>query len=55
MAWVMIRKQLVCVKSVYGPQTGRTEAEKHECRDALESMIGMAERGGNTTVHCMTL
>ena len=43
MAWAMIRKQLVCVMSVYGPQTGRTEAEKQEFRDALEMMIGMVE------------
>ena len=39
----MIRKQLVCVMSVYGPQTGRTEAEKQEFRDALEMMRGMVE------------
>ena len=43
MAWAMIRKQLVCVMSVYGPQTGRTEAEKQEFMDALEMMIGMVE------------
>ena len=43
MAWAMNRKQLVCVMSVYGPQTGRTEAEKQEFRDALEMMIGMVE------------
>ena len=43
MAWAMIRKQLVCVMSVYGPQTGRTEAEKQEFRDALEMMLGMVE------------
>ena len=43
MAWAIIRKQLVCVMSVYGPQTGRTEAEKQEFRDALEMMIGMVE------------
>ena len=43
MACAMIRKQLVCVMSVYGPQTGRTEAEKQEFRDALEMMIGMVE------------
>ena len=43
MAWAMISKQLVCVMSVYGPQTGRTEAEKQEFRDALEMMIGMVE------------
>ena len=39
----MIRKQLVYVMSMYGPQTGRTEAEKQEFRDALEMMIGMVE------------
>ena len=27
MAWAMIRKQRVCLMSVYRPQTGRTEAE----------------------------
>ena len=43
MAWDMIRKQLVCVMSEYGPQTGRTKAEKQEFRDALEMMIGMVE------------
>ena len=43
MAWAMIRIQLVCVMSVYGPHTGRTEAEKQESRDALEMMIGMVE------------
>ena len=32
----------VCV-GPYGPQTGRTEAEKQEFRDALEMMIGMVE------------
>ena len=43
MAWAMIRKQLVCVMSVYGPHTGRTEADKQEFIDALEMMIGMVE------------
>ena len=43
MAWTMIRKQLVCLMSAYGPQTGRTEAEKQEFRDAFEMMIGMIE------------
>ena len=43
MAWVMIRKQLVCDTYVYGPQTGRTEAEKQEFRYALDMMIGMVE------------
>ena len=26
--WMMIRQHMVCVICVYGPQTGRTEAEK---------------------------
>ena len=39
----VIRKQLMCVMSVYGPQPGRTEAENQEFRDALEMMIGMVE------------
>ena len=43
MASAMIGKQLVCVMSVYGPQTGMTEAEKQEFRDALEMMTGMVE------------
>ncbi|KAI0242212.1 Serine/threonine-protein kinase Nek10 [Lamellibrachia satsuma] len=43
MAWLIIRKQLMCVMSVYGPQTGRTEAEKEEFGDALERMIGLVE------------
>ena len=28
---------------MYGPKTGRTEAEKQKFRDALEMMIGMVE------------
>ena len=43
MAWAMIRKQLVCVMYVYGPQTGRTEAEKQVFRDTLKMMIGMVQ------------
>ena len=43
MAWLMIRKQMMCVMLVYGPHTGRTKAEKEEFRDALERMIGLVE------------
>ena len=32
----------VCV-GPYGPQTGRTGADRQEVRDALEMMIGMVE------------
>ena len=28
--WTIVQKQLMCVISVYGPQTGRTEAEKQD-------------------------
>ena len=56
-AWARIRKQLVCVMSVYGPQTGpeRTEAEPetrvHRC-------IGDVDRNGrvrNTAMYCRRL
>ena len=43
MAWLIIRKQMMCVMSVYGPQTGRMEAEKEEFRDALERIMGLVE------------
>ena len=39
MAWLMIRKQMMCVMFVYRPQTGRME----EFRDALERMMGLVE------------
>ena len=51
MTLVMIRKQLVCVMSVYGPQTGRTKAEKQEFGDALDMMIGMVDL---ETLLCIT-
>ena len=34
---------MMSVMSVYGPQTGRMEAEKEEFRDALERMMGLVE------------
>lgn len=37
------RKQVVCVMSVYGPQTGRIEAEKEEFKYALERLMGLVE------------
>ena len=43
MAWLMIRKQMMCVMSVYRTQTGRMGAEKEEFRDALERMMGLVE------------
>ena len=40
MAWVMIQRQMVCVMSVYGPQTGRTGEKEQEFRDTPEKMMG---------------
>ena len=36
MTWLIIKKQIMRVMYMYGPQTGRMEAEKEEVRDALE-------------------
>ena len=44
-AWVVVQRQVVCVMLVYGPQTGRTGAEKQELKDTLERMMGMVELG----------
>ena len=49
--WMIVQKQLMCVISVYGPQTGRTEAEKQDFRDAVEKMMGLVEVG---TMLCVT-
>ena len=43
MAWVMIRKQLVCVKPVYGQHTGMMKAEKQDFVDSMEMAIGIVE------------
>ena len=42
---MIVQKQLMCVISVYGPQTGRTEAEKQDFRDEVENMMGLVEVG----------
>ena len=36
--WMMIRQHLVCVICVYGPQTGRTEAEKGAFREEVDML-----------------
>ena len=41
--WMMIREQMVCVFCVYGPQTGRTEAEKETFREELEMLAGLSD------------
>ena len=43
--WMIVHKQLMCVISVYGPQTGRTEAEKQDFRDEVEKMMWLVEDG----------
>ena len=41
--WMMIRQQIVCVICVYGPQTGRTEAEKEAFREEVERLAGLSD------------
>ena len=43
LVWMMVHNQMICVTSVYGPQSGRTVAEKQTFREALERMIGLVE------------
>ena len=43
MARVVIQRQMVCVTSVYRPQTGRNWAEKQEFWDTLKRMMEMVE------------
>ena len=42
-AWMMVKKQLVCIMSVYGPQVGRAETENRAFREELERMVGLVE------------
>ena len=41
--WTMIRQQMACVICVYGPQTGRTEAEKEAFREVVERLAGLSD------------
>ena len=45
---MMIRQQIVCVTCVYGPQTGRTDAEKEGFRKEVDRLAGMID--GQTTL-----
>ena len=38
-----MKKQLVCIMSVYGPQAGRAETEKRAFREEVERMVGFVE------------
>ena len=40
---MMIRQQMVCGICVYGPQTGRTKAEKEAFREELEMLAGLSD------------
>ena len=54
MAWAMIRKQLVCVMYVYGPQTGRNGGRE----TGVQRCIGDDDRNGrvgNTAMYCRRL
>ena len=39
--WMMVKKQVVCITYVYGPQTGRAETEKRAFKEELERMVGL--------------
>ena len=41
--WMMICQQMVCVICVYGPQTGRTVAEKEAFREEVERLAGLSD------------
>ena len=43
--WMMLRQQMVCVICicVYGPQMGRTEAEKEAFREEVERVAGLSD------------
>ena len=40
---MMIRQHMLCVICVYGPQTGRTEAEKEAFREEVERLAGLSD------------
>ena len=42
-AWMMVKKQLVRIMSVYGPQTGKSGTEKNAFREELERMVCLEE------------
>ena len=51
MAWLMIRKEMMCVMSVYGPQTGRMEVGErgvHRCFGEDSGIGG----DGDDVVYC---
>ncbi len=48
--WMMIRQQMVCVICVYGPQTGRTDAEKEIFREEVARLAGL---GDGQTMLCV--
>ena len=41
--WMIIRQHMVCVICVYGPRTGRMEAEKEAFRGEVERLAGLSD------------
>ena len=42
-AWMMVKRQIVCIMSVYGSQTERAETENMAFREKLERMVELVE------------
>ena len=40
---MIVKKQLVCIMSKYGPQTGKAETEKRAFRKEVKRMVGLIE------------
>ena len=59
-AWMIIRQQMVYVICVYGPQTGRTVAEKEAFREEVERLAGLSDDqtmlcvAGDSNAHIVT-
>ena len=49
---MMVRQQMVCVICVYGPETGRTEAEKEAFREEVERLVGLSDGQAMLCVAC---
>ena len=59
-AWMIIRQQMVYVICVYGPQTGRTVAEKEAFREEVERLACLSDGqtmlcvAGDSNAHIVT-
>ena len=43
--WILVGRQMICILSVYAPQTGRTQEDKDAFRSNLEEIILLPEKG----------